>query len=122
MYQNSPDSDLPVGFTSFCNDISMTAGANLSAQIAAADLSFAEKDKDDVDHSFMHLQSGKEQLDSDFEDEFTKKRDAKLCKKKSDLYMKIMKEHGFTTEEVIQKTSSQSKLSYVIPTLNKEPA
>lgn len=66
----------------------------------------------------MHLQSGKEQLDSDFEDEFTKKRDAKLSQKKSDLYMKIMKEHGFSTEDVVQKTSSQSKLSYVIPTLN----
>ena len=66
----------------------------------------------------MHLQSGKEQVESDFEDEFTKKRDAKLSQKKSDLYMKIMKEHGFTTEDVIQKTSSQSKLSYIIPNFN----
>jgi hypothetical protein len=50
MYQNSPNSDLPVGFTSFSDDIAMTEGARIARQIAAADLSFAEKDNDDKDH------------------------------------------------------------------------
>ena len=44
MYQNFPDSDLPVGFTSFSNDMTMTEGARIAGQIAAADLSFAERD------------------------------------------------------------------------------
>lgn len=50
-----------------------------------------------------------------------RKRDAKLSAKKSDLYLQIMREHGYS-EDALEKKLSQSKIAYVIPALGDQPA
>lgn len=95
----SPDSDLPVGFTSFCQDHPD------QRQTHAADVSFAEamQDSDEFEHTVPQS---------------VRKREAKLSAKKSELYLQILRDHGYT-EDDIERKLSQSKVSYVIPPLGE---
>lgn len=101
MLHQSPESDTPVGFTSFSQDLLPNGATRFAADEAAVDVSFADSKRapDDCE-------------------EGPRRREMKFSTKKSELYLQIMREHGFTDEEIETKLS-QTKVSYVIPALGE---
>lgn len=113
MHLESPDSDLPVGFTSFSQDLLPNETSKHATAYAQQDISFAESIKEENDAAIPE-----QALDFDQSESFVRKREMKLSSKKSDLYLQIMREHGIDEDELEKKLSTQ-KMAYVIPDLNE---
>ena len=77
-------------------------------------MSFAEALKDENEAVTNNLADYSSQNEGS-----VRKREAKLSAKKSDLYLQIMREHGYS-EDAIEKKLSQTKLAYNIPTLGDQ--
>ena len=54
MLSQSPDSDLPVGFTSFSQDLLQNDASKRDDPRLAVDMSFAESARDDNDPKLFH--------------------------------------------------------------------
>jgi hypothetical protein len=100
MLSQSPNSDSQVGFVSFSQDLLQNEKPKRDGHFDSVDMSFAEALKDENEAVTNNLADYSSQNEGS-----VRKREAKLSAKKSDLYLQIMREHGYSEDAIEKKLS-----------------